>query len=211
MPSTNGQANFARVKVELPKALPSRLTTLQKACAAQVFEANPAACPSASLVGYAKATTPLLPVMLTGPAYFVSHGGEAFPSLIVVLQGYGVRVDLIGSTFISKKGITSSTFASVPDVPVNTFEIYLPEGPYSALAANGNLCKQKLDVGTELQAQDGTTIHQSTPVGVTGCAKPKTKAKKASTARKARTPGRRSDSRRAATTASVHADHRSAR
>ncbi len=211
VPSTNGQANFARVKVELPKALPSRLTTLQKACAAQVFEANPAACPSASLVGYAKATTPLLPVMLTGPAYFVSHGGEAFPSLIVVLQGYGVRVDLIGSTFISKKGITSSTFASVPDVPVNTFEIYLPEGPYSALAANGNLCKQKLDVGTELQAQDGTTIHQSTPVGVTGCAKPKTKAKKASTARKARTAGRGNGSRRATTTPRVHADHRSAR
>ena len=211
VPSTNGQANFARVKVELPKALPSRLTTLQKACAAQVFEANPAACPSASLVGYAKATTPLLPVMLTGPAYFVSHGGEAFPSLIVVLQGYGVRVDLIGSTFISKKGITSSTFASVPDVPVNTFEIYLPEGPYSALAANGNLCKQKLTIGTELVAQDGATIHQSTPVGVTGCAKSRTKAKKARAARKVRRAGRGSDSRRATTTPSIHTDHRSAR
>jgi len=34
----------------------------------------------------------------------------------VVLEGYGVRVDVIGSTFISKKGITSSTFAAVPDV-----------------------------------------------------------------------------------------------
>jgi hypothetical protein len=171
------QANFARVKVELPKQLPSRLTTLQKACTARVFEANPAACPVASLVGYAKATTPVLPVPLTGPAYFVSHGGEAFPSLIVVLEGYGVRVDLVGSTFISKQGITSSTFASVPDVPVASFEIYLPEGPYSALAANGNLCKQKLRMGTELVAQDGTTIHQNTPVGITNCTKAKAKKK----------------------------------
>ena len=72
--------------------------------------------------------------------YFVSHGGEAFPSLIVVLQGDGVRVDLTGSTFISKAGITSSTFKTVPDVPVSTFELYLPEGKFSALAANGNLC-----------------------------------------------------------------------
>ena len=39
--------------------------------------------------------------------YFVSHGGEAFPSLIVVLQGDGVRVDSSGQTFISKAGITS--------------------------------------------------------------------------------------------------------
>jgi hypothetical protein len=183
VPGGGGQANFARVKVELPKALPSRLTTLQKACTAQVFEANPAGCPSASLVGYAKATTPLLPVTLTGPAYFVSHGGEAFPSLIVVLEGYGVRVDLVGSTFISKKGITSSTFAAVPDVPVTTFELYLPEGPYSALAANGNLCKQKLSMGTELVAQDGAVVHQSTPIGVTGCTT--SKAKRASNAGKA--------------------------
>jgi hypothetical protein len=178
--TNGGQANIARVKVELPKSLPSRLTTLQKACAAQTFAANPADCPSASLVGYAKASTPLLPVGLTGPAYFVSHGGEAFPSLIVVLQGYGVRVDLVGSTFISKKGITSSTFAAVPDVPVTSFELYLPEGPYSALAANGNLCKQTLKMPTEMVAQNGIVIHQSTPIGVTGCEKAKNKARKAS-------------------------------
>jgi hypothetical protein len=188
VPTGSAQANFAKVKVELPKALPSRLSTLQKACLAQVFESNPASCPAASLVGYARATTPLLPVALSGPAYFVSHGGEQFPSLIVVLQGYGVRVDLTGATFISKKGITSSTFSGIPDVPVETFELYLPEGPYSALAANGDLCKQKLSMGTELVAQDGATIHQSTPIGVTGCAKVEKKRKDA--ARASRAPRR---------------------
>jgi hypothetical protein len=167
------EANIARVKVELPKQLPSRLTTLQKACAAQTFQANPADCPAASVVGVAKASTPVLPVGLEGPVYFVSHGGEAFPSLIVVLQGDGVRVDLTGSTFISRKGITSSTFKTVPDVPVSTFELYLPEGPHSALAANGNLCqaqaKGKLVMPTEMLAQNGTVIHQNTRITVTGC------------------------------------------
>ncbi len=165
----SSQSNIARVKVELPRQLPSRLKTLQKACAAATFEANPARCPAASVVGHAKALTPILPVPLEGPAYFVSHGGEAFPSLIVVLQGYGVTVDLVGSTFISKHGITSSTFKSVPDVPVYTFELALPEGPYSALAAHGNLCTAKLAMPTEFLAQDGTTIHQSTPITTTGC------------------------------------------
>jgi DNA-binding beta-propeller fold protein YncE len=134
------QANIARVKVDLPKQLPSRLTTLQKACTAAQFNANPAGCPAASFIGHAKAITPILPVPLEGPAIFVSHGGEAFPSLIVVLQGYGVTIDLVGSTFISKAGITSSTFKTVPDQPVTSFELTLPEGKYSALAANGNLC-----------------------------------------------------------------------
>jgi hypothetical protein len=141
--SLGSEANFARVKVDLPKQLPSRLTTLQKACLAATFEANPASCPAASVIGIVRASTPVLPVPLTGPVYFVSHGGEAFPSLVIVLQGYGVRVDLTAATSISKAGITSSTFKSLPDVPVSSFELYLPEGPYSALTANGDLCSPK--------------------------------------------------------------------
>jgi hypothetical protein len=163
------QANIRQVKVELPKALPSRLTTLQKACTAAQFEANPAGCPAASVIGHARAVTPLLPVPLEGPAYFVSHGGEAFPSLIMVLQGYGVKLDLVGTTFISKTGITSSTFKTVPDAPVGEFELTLPEGPYSALAANGNLCQQTLVMPTAFTAQNGATLNQDTPIAITGC------------------------------------------
>jgi hypothetical protein len=166
-------ANIAKVKVELPKALPSRLTTLQKACTAAQFEANPAACPSPSVIGYANAVVPNIPVPLEGPVYFVSHGGEAFPSLEIVLQGYGVKIVLVGSTFISKSGITSTTFKTIPDNPVSSFELTLPEGKYSALAANGNLCTQKLVMPVGFTAQNGATFNQNTPIGVTGCAKKK--------------------------------------
>jgi hypothetical protein len=166
-------ANIARVKVELPKALPSRLTTLQKACTAAVFDANPANCPAASIVGHATATTPVLPVPLTGPAIFVSHGGEAFPSLIIVLQGYGVTVHLVGSTFISPKGITSSTFKTVPDVPVGTFELTLPQGPFSALTTNTNPCKAKLAMPTEFLGQNGALLKTTTKIQATGCPKAK--------------------------------------
>jgi hypothetical protein len=176
------QANIRSVKVNLPKQLPSRLTTLQKACTDRVFNANPAACPSASIVGHAQAITPILPEPLIGPAYFVSHGGAKFPELIVVLQGYGVTIDLHGETFISKAGITSSTFRTVPDQPVTSFELTLPEGPFSALAANGDLCKSTLKMPTAFTAQNGATIKQNTPVSVTGCPKHRKlkKAKRAS-------------------------------
>jgi hypothetical protein len=178
------QANIAKVKVDLPKQLPSRLSTLQKACPDSTFDQNPAACPAASRVGTAVATTPLIPVPLEGPAYFVSHGGAKFPELIVVLSGYGVTVQLHGETFIDKAAITSSTFRTIPDVPVGTFELKLPQGSNSALAAIANLCKSKLKMPTAFTAQNGTTLKQNTPIGVTGC--PKHKAKKAKRVRRAR-------------------------
>jgi hypothetical protein len=164
-------ANVTRVKVDLPKQLPSRLTTLQKACTNAQFEANPANCPSGSKIGYATVHTPLLPVPLVGPAIFVSHGGEAFPSLTIVLQGYGVTVDLVGTTNISPAGITSTTFKTLPDSPFSSFELTLPEGKFSALAANGNLCTSKLVMPTEFVGQNGTKINESTKISVTGCAK----------------------------------------
>jgi hypothetical protein len=180
------QANFAKVKVDLPKQLPSRLTTLQKACPAATFDANPGGCPAASVIGVVKAVTPTLPTMLTGPVYFVSHGGAAFPDLVIVLQGDGVRVDLTAATFISKAGITSSTFKTIPDVPVSSFELYLPQGPYSALTANRNLCRSKLVMPTVFTSQNGLTMRQSTRIAVTGCPKAKvSKARKARRARKA--------------------------
>jgi hypothetical protein len=185
--SQGTEANISKVKVDLPKQLPSRLTTLQKACLAATFDANPAGCPAASIIGHAKAITPILPVPLEGPAYFVSHGGEAFPSLVMVLQGYGVTIDLTASTFISKTGITSSTFKTVPDQPVTSFELMLPQGKYSALAANGNLCTSKLAMPTAFTGQNGLEVHQSTPISVTGCPKAKapTRAQKLAKALKA--------------------------
>jgi hypothetical protein len=164
-------ANVTRVKVDLPKQLPSRLTTLQKACTNAQFEANPAGCPSESKIGYAVVHTPLLPVPLSGPAIFVSHGGEAFPSLTMVLQGDNVTIALVGTTNISPAGITSTTFKTLPDSPFSSFELTLPEGKFSALAANGNLCTSKLVMPTEFVGQNGSKINESTKIRVTGCAK----------------------------------------
>jgi hypothetical protein len=180
---SSGEANIRSVKTELPLQLPSRLSTLQRACVAAVFEANPADCPAESVVGVAKASSPILPVMLTGPAYLVSHGNEKFPNLVIVLQGDGVRVNLVGDTDI-KKGITSTTFKSVPDDPVSSFEVYLPEGKYSILGtyipvkANYNLCGQKLVMPTVITGQNGAVVKQTTKIAVTGCAKSKPTTKK---------------------------------
>ena len=148
---------------------PSRLTTLQQACLEATYAANPFSCPAGSNVGTATATTPVLPGTLSGPAYLVSHGGAAFPDVDLLLEGSGVRVILVGNTNI-KGGITTSTFASLPDVPVSSFSLTLPMGPHSALAAYGNLCGQPLVMPTTITAQNGAQVKQDTRIAVSGCA-----------------------------------------
>jgi hypothetical protein len=176
-----GEANIRSVKVDLPKQLPSRLTTLQKACTEAQFNTNPAGCPAASAVGIATAATPILAHPLVGPAYLVSHGGAAFPDLEIILQGEGVTLVLDGNTSI-KKGITSSTFKTVPDAPISSFELKLPTGKFSVLGANVpakdnyNLCGQTLSMPTAITAQSGAVVKQSTKIAVTGCGKVKKKA-----------------------------------
>jgi hypothetical protein len=102
-----------------------------------------------------------------------------FPELIVALSGEGVTVYLHGETFISPSGITSSTFRTLPDVPIGVFELKLPQGPDSALAANTNLCAAKLVMPTIFVGANGMSIKQSTPVTATGCAKKARKGRKA--------------------------------
>jgi hypothetical protein len=179
-----GESSIKQTLLQLPGALPSRLTTLQHACTEAQFHANPERCPPQSFVGTATASTPLLSVPLTGPAILVSHGGAAFPDVVFMLQGEGIHINVVGHTDI-KKSITYSRFETVPDQPITSFAVTLPEGSHSALAANGNLCQKALTMPTTLIAQDGAQRSQSTKLKVTGCAKPLARAHKLKRALKA--------------------------
>lgn len=165
-----GEADIASVAATLPKKLVARLATLKNACPQQTFAANPAACPADSRVGSVSVTTPVLPVSLNGPAYFVSHGGAAFPDLDLVLSGDGVTVVLVGNTNITAD-ITHSDFGTLPDVPIDSFTLTLPQGPNSALAANGNLCQGTLSMPVTMIGQNGKRLAQPMPITVSGCPK----------------------------------------
>jgi hypothetical protein len=163
-----GNANMKSVKVTLPLKLSSRQSTFKQACPQNTFAADPAGCGKGAQVGSVKVSTPTLPGTLSGIVYFVSHGGAAFPDLDMVVKGDGVTVILVGNTNISK-GITHTTFATLPDVPVNSFEMSLPTGEKSALAANGDFCKGKMYMPTTAVGQNGKKIEQKIQIHVAEC------------------------------------------
>jgi hypothetical protein len=175
--SAPGQANIAKLKIDLPKRMVPRLSTWQKACTEDVFDTNPASCPAASAVGSATVSTPVLRHPLSGPVYVLSRGRAASPEIALVLQGEGVVLYVIGQTSV-KGGVAAAIFRSLPDVPISQLDLMLDAGPHSMLAANlpakahASMCGQKLSMPTAITAQDGAVIKQTTTIAVSGCGKP---------------------------------------
>ncbi|HLI31803.1 MAG TPA: hypothetical protein VKU89_03550, partial [Solirubrobacteraceae bacterium] len=165
---SEGEANLASVGVSLPAQLVARTSTLGDACPEATFEANPESCPAAARVGSASVLTPVLPGTLAGPAYLVSDGA-AFPALDLVLSADGVRIILHGATAIHA-GTTSASFSGLPDVPIKRFDLVLPAGPTSLLAANGSLCSGALQMPATLSAQSGAQLARQVAIAVAGCA-----------------------------------------
>jgi hypothetical protein len=172
--SASGGANIAAVKLDLPERMVPRLSTLQKACTAAVFEARPASCPAASMVGTATVLTPLVRQPLNGPVYVVSRGRAATPEIALVLRGEGMVIDVVGQTSV-KGGVASAAFRSLPDAPIRELDLLLDAGPHSLLAANlpaqahASMCGRRLAMPVELTGQNGAVLKQTTRISVSGC------------------------------------------
>ena len=79
--------------------------------------------------------------------------------LDLVLEGNGVTVVLVGNTTI-KNGITTSTFASIPDVPVSIFALDLPTGANPVLTSSGTLFLKPLPLPPTFPPPDWQRLDQ---------------------------------------------------
>jgi hypothetical protein len=147
-----GDANTAGAVVTMPPSVQIENAHINNPCTRVQFDAG--ACPKASILGTARAYTPLLDQPLEGPVYFRSNGGEReLPDIVADLNGQ-FRVILVG--FIDTKGKRlRTTFANVPDAPVSRFELNLSGGKKGLLVFNRGICKRKQRAKLAFTAQNG--------------------------------------------------------
>jgi uncharacterized repeat protein (TIGR01451 family) len=180
-----GQANIDNVAATLPRSEFIDNRHINSPCTRVQFNAgtgNGAECPAKSILGYAKAYTPLLDRPLEGPVYFRSNGGEReLPDLVASLGGQ-IHVNLVGFIdSVGKKGSevarVRNTFATVPDAPVSRFVLQLKGGKNGLLQNSANLCKVENVATVKLDAQNGR-LAELKPKVANSCGKSGGKKKK---------------------------------
>jgi hypothetical protein len=167
------QANTAGATVILPSSEFIDQSHINNPCTRVQFNEN--ACPASSILGTARAISPLLDQPLEGPVYFRSNGGEReLPDIVADLHG-GIHIILVGFIdSVQKKGTEISRvrtrFQNVPDAPVTKFSINFYGGKRSLIENHVNLCKGKHRAKIVFKAQSGKVSKQSPVIG-TSCKK----------------------------------------
>ena len=168
-----GDANIARVGVTLPPTLFIDNAHIANPCTRVQFNAGN--CPKSSVLGRARAFTPILDKPLEGPVYFRSNGGEReLPDVVADLHGlfHIVAVGWVDSV----KGRTRTRFVNVPDAPVSKIVLNLKGGKEGLLQNSANLCVKKRYVDIKLGAHNGRRL-ETRPVVGTSCKKKRGRAR----------------------------------
>jgi hypothetical protein len=165
-PKRGKQANIARAQVLLPGTEIIDNAHIQSPCTRVQFNAD--ACPPKSILGTAKAFSPLLDRPLEGPVYFRSNGSERLlPDIVADLHG---QIDIVLVGFIDTvqgKGESArirTTFANVPDAPVSKFVIDLYGGKRGLLVNKSGLCVRPLRSLVKFTGQNGKSRNRNLPV-----------------------------------------------
>jgi hypothetical protein len=167
VPQSGPNANVSRVSVTLPHSELLDNAHIKSPCTRVQFSANQ--CPPGSLLGFARADTPLLEKPLEGPVYLRTNGGERkLPDIVAELKGQ-IDINLVG--FVeSVRGHLRTTFNTVPDAPVSRFTLNLDGGHKGLLINSINLCSATEQVNVQMTAQSEKTANQN-PVLQTPCGK----------------------------------------
>jgi hypothetical protein len=188
-----GEAGIKKAVVRLPKSLALDPENAQALCE---FEDGTKPdlenhCPKGSIVGRARAKTPLLERDLVGNVYFVKNvrtdpktGNtiRTLPMLIVALRGE-IAINLKGESSTTRGGKLVNTFANVPDAPITKFNLNVKGGKNGILAvtrtrrAKINVCASRQIAQADMNGQNGRAYDSDIRIK-TPCTKRQTKAAK---------------------------------
>jgi hypothetical protein len=159
-----GESNIAKTVVTMPHALFLENSHINAPCTRVQFAADE--CPKTSILGTARAETPLLDKPLEGNVYLRSSNHK-LPDMVAALRGQ-VSLDLVGRVDSVKQRLRAS-FETVPDVPVTSFRLDLLGNKRGLLVNSENLCKANLRAVAKFVGQNRKSfkrrVAMKTPCG----------------------------------------------
>jgi hypothetical protein len=188
-----GEAGIQKAVVRLPKSIALDPENAQALCE---FEDGTKPdlekhCPKGSIVGRARAKTPLLERDLVGNVYFVKNVRKdsktgntirTLPMIVVALRGE-IGINLKGESSTTKGGRLVNTFNNVPDAPITKFNLNIAGGKNGILAvtrtrkAKINVCASRQIAEADMDGQNGRQHDVNVRIK-TPCTKRQTKAAK---------------------------------
>jgi hypothetical protein len=188
------EAGIKKAEVRLPKSLALDVDNAQALCefADGTKPDLENHCPKGSIVGRARAASPLLNDPLVGNVYFVKNVRRdaktgnlirTLPMIVVALRGE-IAVNLKGESNTTKDGKLVNTFDQVPDAPISKFNLNINGGNNGILAVTRtrkaliNLCAGGRHVAeADMDGQNGRQ-HDFDITMTKPCTKRQTKAAK---------------------------------
>ena len=168
-PKQGPYANIAKAVVTLPHAEIIDQNHVGNPCTRPQFAEEK--CPAISVLGRAKAWTPLLDQPLEGNVYFRANGGErTLPDIVADLRGQ-IHVELIGAVDTATPKTNArirTTFFAVPDAPVSRFELQLKGGKEGLLVNSANICRAPRRATVSFDGQNGKAF-DANPVIASRC------------------------------------------
>jgi hypothetical protein len=192
---TGGEAGVDKAIVRLPLSLALDPENAQALCefADGTKPDLEKRCPKGSVVGRARAVSPLLKRPLTGDVYFVKNvridpgtGNQirTLPMIVVALRGE-IAVNLRGVSSTTKAGKLVNTFDAVPDAPIQQFNLNIAGGNSGILAVTRtrkvrrvNVCNSKQVAEADFDGQNGKTHDRDIKIKTPCKAKRKTAKRK---------------------------------
>ena len=175
-----GEAGLAYSQVSLPNTLFLDNRHIGTICTRVQFKQGAVEgekCPAGSVIGSAKAVTPILDQPLEGPIYLRSSEHQ-LPDIAAALQGSEIHVVAVGRTDSSKGGGLRNTFEVIPDAPITSVDINLFGGKRGLIQASRDLCSSKPTAKVIFRGHNGKVRKSKIRMKPSGCKHKKKRHKK---------------------------------
>jgi hypothetical protein len=157
-----GDANIAKAQLALPPSEFLAQNHIETICTRPQYAREE--CPAGSVIGHARAFTPLLDHPLEGDVYLRSSA-NVLPDMAVALRERekGISIDLVGK-IDSFHGGLRGTFNTIPDAPVSRFVLKLRGGKHSPIQNSEDVCKAEGLNTLRFSAHNGLGIKGHLPL-----------------------------------------------